>query len=248
MNTWIFLRGLSRESGHWGAFIAQFQAAWPQANVIAVDLPGNGHLHLLRSPLQVPNMAAHCRAQLAQRGITTPYHLLTMSLGGMVGVSWAHTHPQEVASLVLINTSMRPFSPWQQRLRPANYGTLLKLIAGNTDADTWEREILRMTSNVRDASVLPHWLHLRAKHPVSRTNVLRQLVAAARFRAPLAAPAAPTLVLASERDQLVNVACSKALAARWRVPLQVHPTAGHDLTLDDGVWVAAQVRDWLKSI
>jgi hypothetical protein len=25
----------------------------------------------------------------------------------------------------------------------------------------------------------------------------------------------------------------------------LHPSAGHDLPLDDGPWVAAQVRDWL---
>ena len=49
-----------------------------------------------------------------------------MSLGAMVAVDWAARHPEELAGCVLINTSLRPFSPWYQRLRPANYGALLR--------------------------------------------------------------------------------------------------------------------------
>jgi hypothetical protein len=26
----------------------------------------------------------------------------------------------------------------------------------------------------------------------------------------------------------------------------LHPDAGHDLPLDDGVWVSQQVKDWLN--
>ena len=44
MSTWIFLRGLTRESGHWGTFTAQFEKAMPGCEVVALDLPGNGSL------------------------------------------------------------------------------------------------------------------------------------------------------------------------------------------------------------
>lgn len=244
MNTWIFLRGLTRESRHWGVFIEQFQNALPGCEVIALDLPGNGRLHQQCSPLRVQDMVAHCRAQLALRAIEPPYHVLAMSLGAMVAVAWGHAHPHELAANVLINTSMRPFSPFYQRLRPANYGALLKLALAGATAEVWERTVLRLTSNRVDESVLPHWLALRRESPVSRSNALRQLIAAARFRAPLVQPLAPTLVLASEQDHLVNVECSRALTRHWRCDLRVHPGAGHDLPLDDGPWVAAQVRDW----
>jgi hypothetical protein len=36
-----------------------------------------------------------------------------------------------------------------------------------------------------------------------------------------------------------------AIARRWNCPIAIHPTAGHDLPLDDGVWIAKQVHDWL---
>jgi pimeloyl-ACP methyl ester carboxylesterase len=56
----------------------------------------------------------------------------------------------------------------------------------------------------------------------------------------------PTLLLASEQDQLVNVQCSRTLARHWGCSLQLHPRAGHDLPLDDAAWVADQVRQWLS--
>jgi pimeloyl-ACP methyl ester carboxylesterase len=213
--------------------------------VIALDLPGNGLLNQQASPMRVQDMVEHCRAQLKARSIPPPYRLLAMSLGAMVAVAWAREYPNEIATQVLINTSMRPFSPFYDRLRPANYGALLKRVVLGASPETWERTILRITSNQAGEAVLPHWLALRQANPVSRTNALRQLVAAARFRAPTAPPAAATLVLASARDQLVSVACSKALAGHWQARLRIHPSTGHDLPLDDGAWVADQVRDWL---
>ena len=245
MSTWIFLRGLTRESRHWGDFVEQFQSALPGNQVIALDLPGNGRLNQQRSPVRVQEMVVHCRAQLALRNMAPPYQVLALSLGAMVAVAWGHAHPHEVAAQVLINTSMRPFNRFYQRLRPGNYGALLRLLILGATPDAWERAILHMTSNRTTDEVLAVWLKLRQESPVSRANTLRQLVAAARFRAPFVTPHAPTLLLASERDQLVCVECARALARRWQCALRVHTSAGHDLPLDDGPWVAAQVREWL---
>ena len=242
---WIFLRGLTRETRHWGGFVAQFQAAVPARQVIKLDLPGNGLLNQQSSPMRVHDMMEHCRAQLRTRHIAPPYRLLAMSLGAMVAVAWASRYPNEIAAQVLINTSLRPFSPFYERLRPANYGVLLKLAVFGASPEAWERTILRITSNKPDDAVVPCWLAWRQANQVSRANALRQLVAAARFRASKAPPATATLLLAGARDQLVSVACSKALARRWQCDLRIHPSAGHDLPLDDGAWVADQVRDWL---
>ncbi|MBK9573623.1 MAG: alpha/beta hydrolase [Rhodoferax sp.] len=246
MTIWVLLRGLTRESGHWGAFVEQFQAALPGACVVALDLSGNGALFAQPSPTRVPDMVEHCRAHLASAGMVAPYHLLAMSLGAMVAVAWADAYPPDVAAQVLINTSMRPFSRFYQRLRPANYGVLLKLALLGATPEGWERTVLRLTSNRAHPEVLAPWLALRQAHPVSRINALRQLLAAARFTAPMALPAVPTLVLASANDQLVNAECSRALARHWQCEIRQHPTAGHDLPLDDAPWVAAQVLEFLR--
>ncbi len=245
MSTWVFLRGLTRESRHWGGFIEQFQESLPGSQVVALDLPGNGRLNHLRSPMCVQDMVMHCRAQLKARNISPPHQVLAMSLGAMVAVAWSHSHPHEVATNVLINTSLRPFSPFYQRLQPRNYGAMLKLALMGVAPEVWERTVLRVTSNRAPAEVLPLWLSLQKECPVSRGNALRQLVAAAGFRAPTVKPLAPTLVLASEHDHLVSAECSRTLARRWACALRVHTSAGHDLPLDDGPWVAAQVQEWL---
>ena len=247
MTTWVFLRGLTRESRHWGGFVDQFQQTIPGSTVIALDLPGNGLLNTGCSPWRVQDMVAQCRAQLALRNIEPPFHLLAMSLGAMVAVTWSHAHPQEISRSVLINTSMRPFSPFYQRLRPANYAALLRLVLLQATPEEWERTVLRLTSNRGNDAVLPHWLALRQNNPVSTANAFRQLIAAARYAAPSSAPPVHTLALASEHDHLVSVECSRALARHWHCPLNIHPSAGHDLPLDDGPWVASQVRSWLQA-
>ena len=245
--TWILLRGLVRESRHWGAFAPALAHRLPQARVVALDVPGNGALHQQRSPNSMAGMVQACRTQLQSQGVPPPYHLCALSMGAMVAVQWAHSHPQEVVAQVLMNTSMRPFSPVFQRLKVGNWPTLLHLALGATPLE-WEAAVLRMTAARPHPEVLAQWVRWHATCPVSRLNALRQLLAAARFNAPPGAPKRPTLLLASTHDQLVSVRCSQALAQAWQVPLQQHPSAGHDMTLDDPMWVVEAVQAWIDRL
>ena len=247
MTTWILLRGLMRETRHWGDFASQLQAARGNEAVLAIDLPGNGSLHQQTSPLQVSEMVEHCRGQLQRRGISGPVTLVALSLGGMVAADWAQRYPQQVQRCVLINTSMRPFSPFYRRLRPSNYPALLGQGLRSQRGEAFERLILRLTSSRGDSSVLPDWCRWQQQFPVSRSNALRQLLAAARFRAPRHKPAASILVLTGAKDRLVDHRCSLALASAWQTALAIHPWAGHDLPLDDAVWVVTQISQWLAT-
>lgn len=248
MTTWILLRGLARECGHWGGFPELLQRRLAGSTVVALDLPGNGRLHRLASPTRIEAMTQACRAQVHRLGLEPPYHLLAISMGAMIAIDWARTAPTELAGCVLINTSLRPFDAWHRRLRPANYAALLRLaLPGVSDLER-ERTILRLTScnPAAAAEALEAWVRLRREHPVSTRNALCQLIAAARFRSSADAPRVPLLVLASARDGLVNPRCSRELARRWQADLAEHPQAGHDLPLDDGAWVAAQIARWLR--
>ena len=246
MSTWIFLRGLTRESRHWGDFPEVFRKVIGDAEIVTLDLPGNGCLHRMESPLRVEQMADYCHTEMLSRRLKPPYVLLAMSLGAMVALAWAQRHGDEVSGCVLINTSLRPFSPFRQRLRPRNYPVLLKHALLGGSPDDWEATILALTSNLADkrTSILDAWVALRRECPVSRSNTLRQLWAASRYRAD-AKPAARLLILASTQDRLVDPCCSRQLASRWGSAFGEHPAAGHDIPLDDGPWVARQVRDWL---
>lgn len=243
---WLLLRGLTRESRHWGRFPQQLGEAFPGTPVICLDLPGNGKLNAMESPSSVEAMADWCHAAVAGLGIAVPCRVLAMSLGAMVAVAWAQRHPGDVAAAVLINTSLRPFSPLYQRLRPANYLRLLRLFGAKPSDRELETAILDMTTRLQPdpAAVIEQWLQWRQQNPVSRRNALRQLLAAARYRAPRERPLERLLLLAGARDALVDTRCSLQLAAQWDAHIIVHPAAGHDLPLDDAAWVLERLRCW----
>jgi pimeloyl-ACP methyl ester carboxylesterase len=245
--TWVLLRGLTRCSTHWGDFPQALAQALPGARVVLLDLPGNGTLYQQPSPTSIAALVAFCRAELRRQGVVAPFHLLAMSMGAMVAAQWAHEAPEDLAGAVLINTSFRPFSPFFQRLRPRNYARLLRVALPGASVDARERMVLRLTSNHPGlhASALARWQQIRQQHPVSTGNALRQLWAAARFRASPQAPACPVLLLGSAHDGLVNAQCTHSIAQQWQAPKALHPDAGHDLPLDDPQWVIDQVRQWL---
>jgi pimeloyl-ACP methyl ester carboxylesterase len=246
MQTWIFIRGLTRSSAHWGDFIAEFERAMP-ARVIALDLPGNGSLCSQLSPASVAEMAEACRVQWLSMGEGGSVNILALSLGAMVATQWANQWPDEVQRLVLVSTSMRPLNPFWQRMRPTALWALLWTLAG-ASAIKLEQTILRVTANHPRYDVLLAWCVERTRNPVSTRNGLRQLWAAARYRVPNKPPLARTLVLAGEMDRLVSVECTRALMQHWGCEGALHPTAGHDLTLDDGPWVIGEMTRWMQRI
>ena len=245
LSTWVLLRGLTREQAHWGRFPAELARAMPGARIVCVDLPGAGLLHDQPCPWRVAAMVDACQRQLAGQGVAPPYCLLGLSLGGMVAAAWSQACPQAIAGLVLVNTSLRPYSPPQRRLRLSHLPRLLWLrIAG--DGLAIERAVLQLTSQhpQRHAQAPDDWLAIRQARPVSAANTLAQLVAAARYRWTGPPPTMPVLVAYSAGDALVDPACSQRIAKAWQADLISHPDAGHDLPLDDGPWLAAQVAAW----
>jgi pimeloyl-ACP methyl ester carboxylesterase len=245
MDTWVLLRGLIREQRHWGGFVQQFHQAFPDVQIITLDIPGNGVLHHQTSPASVHGMVQACRKQLHEQGLKGPYRVLALSMGAMVAAQWATDYPEEIKSQVFINTSMRPLSPFYHRLRPRNYLRLVRNLVSGAPAEQWESSILKMTTTYPHPEVLKDWVAWRVQCPVTPQNALRQLFAAARFRLQAMPPTVPTLVLASTLDRLVSVECSKRLARTLRAEIFQHPVAGHDLPLDDGTWVIERVREWL---
>jgi pimeloyl-ACP methyl ester carboxylesterase len=242
--SWFFLRGLVREAGHWNGFLERFEAAFPGCKAIALDLPGNGTRFREKSKLSVGKTMFAVREEfLSRRGAEN--HLFALSLGAMVGLEWLREWPGDFRSAVLLNTSLRGLSPFHHRLSPGNYPRIAKmLLSGNPERQ--ERDILEMTSShpERFSSLASEWASIARARPVSTANALRQLVAAARFHPPREKPACPVLLLNGAGDRLVNPACSREIARHWGLAVQMHPTAGHDLTLDEPEWVVDRVREF----
>lgn len=237
----VLLRGLMRESRHWGDFTNQLERVLAMP-VITPDLAGNGRRWHEFSPLKVAAMVEDLRTQLVD--VPRPYLLVALSLGGMVALSWAQAYAAEVAGLVTINSSAQPLSPLWQRLRPASWPALLR--QGLRRAECREPGIWQLTSNRPPVpAVIADWQRWARDCPVSVGNGLRQLWAASQYRL-VQPPMQPLLVLTSRADRLVDWRCSNALACYCGAALQVHADAGHDLPLDDGPWCANHIADWWR--
>lgn len=246
--TCVFLRGLVREAGHWGGFLEKFSKAFPDTNVLALDLPGNGMRFKDISPLSIHEMAASVREDFL-RSKGEENHLFAISLGAMVGIEWLRSWPEDFQSAVLVNTSLRGLSPIYQRLRPSNYPRILKMLFSK-DPEYVERNILALTSHSRErfAELTELWVKIQKERPVSSRNAIRQIIAAARFHPPQEKPSLPILVLGAAGDELVNPSCSEAIAHAWSLPLRMHPRGGHDLTLDEPEWVLDQLKEFRSMI
>jgi pimeloyl-ACP methyl ester carboxylesterase len=248
---WVLLRGLSRESGHWGVFpehlLREVRGMQPSSQLLMLDLPGTGTLRRQASPTQVSAIVDACRAELQLRGVKGAVSLVGMSLGAAVLSDWANRYPGEVEAGVLINPSLRPFSELFRKPRPLNYLGLLLLSLSRFSARLREERVLSMTTRLTPPqAVIDRWVELQRQHPLGVRNTARQLLASLRYRASRTRPAAPMLLLCSKADNLVDWRCSQAISRAWGAPLRLHTKAGHDLPLDDPQWVARAVAEWLR--
>lgn len=253
----VCLRGLGREARHWGDFAQNLEQAIPGARVSYIDLPGAGVYYKIPSPRRIPEIMEFVRERMLEITASDPElqvraenrHLIAMSLGGMVASEWLAKYPNDFKSCVLINTSFSGYSPLKQRLRRE---ALRHLFGAAVSNDPYRREeyVLKMVSNRPEIldQTAGKWAKIHASQPVSHENFLRQLVAAMHYRPSYRPPRVPVLILTSEKDRMVDPACSESIAARWHAPIARHPTAGHDLPLDDAAWIAGQIRNFLNGL
>ncbi len=247
---WLLLRGLSREAAHWGDFVPLLQSYFPSARIHTLDLPGTGLRCRETSPSRIEDITQSVREQaLAQGLLDRPLTLLALSLGGMVGWEWMLNYPDEVCAAALINTSQAGLSPFYQRLHWRSYFNVVKLLA---QPNRFRRElaVIRFVINRRDQDekIAADWLKIQVNRPVRLDNTLRQLVAAATYKPRDEKPAPPVLIMNSRGDRLVAPACSEAIYQKWHLQSVCHPWAGHDLPIDDGVWVAERLHSWVEQL
>lgn len=246
MMRFVLVRGLAREAGHWQAFEPKLRERFPDAGIECHDLPGNGALWRERSPVDTASMAADLRERVWSRG-RQPVVLVAISLGAMVCFDWRQRwRADPLLGLVAINTSIGGLCrPWQRLQIPALISTLRTMAL--SDPVARERAILELTTSDHrdDLELARRHAALHDERPIARINVLRQMLAAARFRAEPVGSRTPVLCLSSTRDRMVDPVCSERIAKALAAQLVSHPRAGHDLTLDDPSWCAEQIAAWM---
>lgn len=247
---WLLLRGLSRETGHWGEFLPRLQSRFPSAQISTLDLPGTGQHYRLTSPCRITEIMEFVRQQALEQGLLNqPLTIVSLSLGAMVSWEWMLKHPDEICAAALINTSLASLSPFYQRLRWQSYPDFFKLLL-QTDPFRRESAILKCIANRRDQDqeIAAEWANIQAQRPVGMANTFRQITAAARYRPKDIKPKPAILLLTGRCDRFVSPACTDAIHNKWHIQQQNHPWGGHDLTYDDGAWVADRLQDWVEQL
>lgn len=241
----ILLRGLTRESRHWGDFPSLLEKAYPRSRIILLDLPGAGLLHKEKCPLSVDEITIYLRNSFNHKDLLGEGSItfVGVSLGGMIAMKWAELYPQDLSEIILINSSAGSIVPIWKRLKPNALMTLVhaSINPKNQHSIIFDR-VCRKVENKEH--LIRVWEKIHLENPVSFFNANRQIFAAARFKLRQKIRTRG-LVLTSEGDDLVSSDCSKAIAKFLNYPLRVHPWAGHELPDDDPEWVLNEIRHFI---
>lgn len=238
---WILIRGIAHESAHFGSFKGLLEKNFPDDHVYGMDLPGAGIHHKKKAPTSMQETLEFVRQEALLKA-EPPYLLVSISFGSMIATEWAHRYPSEVEGIVLMNTSLGGLSPFYHRLRLKMWKEYMKRLV-TKDPFEVEKIMLTIISKRKEGleKVIEERAAIQKKRPVSLKNILRQLVAAATYSPKEKAPPVPTLLLASEGDDLCDPECTRRIAKNWNISFFMHPWAGHDLTLDDEEWVIEKI-------
>lgn len=241
----IFLRGLTRETRHWGEFITHFEREFPEAQIFFLDLPGAGKMSKDRCPLDVETMVNILREQLPMNSLMKgDFHFVGISLGGMVALEWSKKYPEDLASTVIINCSASKLLPFWYRLRPGAYPYIL--LANIFSSKRHELIFKKVCQNKNNRpKLIAHWKEIHETSPVSLSNAIRQIYSAFRFKVSKNL-SIKGMVLTSYGDEFVSYKCSERLSQELGWPIKIHSWAGHELSDDDPEWVINAIKSFIE--
>jgi pimeloyl-ACP methyl ester carboxylesterase len=241
---WLGLRGLVRGNGHWGGFPEKLLQTDPRLEFELLEIPGNGTRFQETTPLQVSKViqAIQEKSELLKKYQSV--NLLGLSLGGMISMKWAELYPHQINKLIVVNSSLSQFSPFYRRLIPNAYRAIIKIIPTH-EHHLREKYIFDLISNNTKESMryLTEASFFSKSHPVKLSNFFRQLYLAQQIQIYPEKIKAKPIILFSRNDHLVHYSCSLVIAKTFSWKHFEHPTAGHDLAIDDSPWLIEKLID-----
>lgn len=241
-SSFILIRGLARESRHWLDFPKILQTQFPHAEIELLDHAGNGTELHRPSATDITETVNDLRSRSRLIQEQKKPILVAVSLGAMIATTWASLYPGEISGLVLMNTSDGSTANVFERLLPGAQLNIFKILGKREPYDV-ELACMPMISNRTDQ--YPTWARAFAEIPrTSAMNLTRQLLSAFKVRFPKTPPQMPILLLTTYGDKMVSWRCSQKISQMWNLPLEIHPNAGHDITLDAPEWVAERIQTW----
>ncbi|MEM9329353.1 MAG: alpha/beta hydrolase, partial [Bacteroidota bacterium] len=117
--TFYLLRGIGRESGHWGTKVPEaIRQRIPTARFVMMDLPGAGKYHNQTALPTVEKMADFLRDHYLPHQDSTSHRrvILATSLAGNVALEWMTTYPKDFHGAVLISSSFKGVCKSKERV------------------------------------------------------------------------------------------------------------------------------------
>ena len=247
MNIFL-LRGLVREKEHWGEFKSIIQNQFPDANIVTPEIQGVGEFVDITSPDNFSEMIEFMRSKNLQYFDQDQNNILmAMSLGGMITRQWIELYPNDFKKIILVNTSFKGLNPLFHRLKPAGLINFLRIFF-SPGTEAREKSIVQMVSNNRanHKTIIAQWTDIQKKRPVKRASFVNQIKAALTFSPPQTWPKSlPLLILSGKGDRLCSYKSSEKIHELWGGDIEFHPTAGHDIPIDDSQWLMEKMSKWL---
>lgn len=245
----ILLRGLARESRHWWKFEDFLKKNIPGAKIFYLEYPGSGYRNSEIFPVDNSALLDDIHKQIEKIKLNEigAFYLISVSLGGMVVMSYLNRYPGLFKKVFLINTSSNDLSPFYERFRPGIWWDSLKVIFSK---DNYYREshILKFTTNQLSSSSLINVAKAYAgfanEFKLSNRNILRQLFWAMKSKSPVSL-INDVVFISSRYDKLCYYKCGQRLAEKLLKEFLINEEAGHDLPLDDGEWLSLNIKERL---
>lgn len=111
----VFIHGLGMDNLSSFYYTLANPVAHAGASVVLYDLRGHGLSERPRTGYRVNDSVADLAALLTTLNVDGPVHLVGNSYGGTVALSFALTHPERVASILLIEAHV-PIPGWAQQM------------------------------------------------------------------------------------------------------------------------------------
>lgn len=240
----LLLHGIGGRASLWQPSL---DALSPQYRAVALDMPGYDG-DPVPDPLTFPLLAAQVVAVMGGLGLAAA-HVIGHSMGGMVALELAATHPGRVRSLVLAATSAA-FGGRDAGFRDAFLAARQKpLEEGRGMAGVAADLVPGMAGPAADPAAIPAATAAMATVPEAAYRAALRCLTGFDRSAALPGIAVPTLVLAGEADATAPPRGMARLAAA--IPgarFATLPGVGHLLPLEAPVAFHAEVLDFLGGL
>lgn len=246
MITFYLLRGMARESAHWGEFPTRLIECFPGSSYVNMDLPGFGELNYIDSPNSIEAMVYILKEKYYKVGNTNIF--IASSLAALVALSWSKSFKNDFCGIILLSPSVKGICKFSERVKFPTWYDCSKAVL-HPSKKTREKMFLKINVNdnkLREDLLLP-WLEIHKVKPYKIRNVLMQLVAGMRFNLAQYHVNNPVLIVGSHKDRLVATSCLLKLTSVLSADLALHPHVGHSLTLEDSKWLCVEIDNWIKT-